>query len=133
MKKLLTIILAVVLAVACLGLVACKQDEPTGDGSICGTYKLSSVIYEGNEITIGSQEADSLGFTADTVVLTINSDGTATLVNIAVADGYASGTWTREGNDFIMTVDTESQIFAISNNTITIIGDGEVIILTKVV
>lgn len=124
MKKLLTILLVVVLAVACVGLVACA---PNG---IEGTYKFYSVEYNGTTYVVGTSEAIQMGFTTNSIFLEVRKDGTATITNTVIDESY-TGTWVLEGNSFIMTYDGDSQTFTVSGNTIIINGDGEVVTLKK--
>ena len=126
MKKLLTILVAFVLGVCCLGLVACNGGD--GDSSVAGTYKFYSqtVVANGQtiaSITVGSAEATAAGLTADSMIFDIKADGSVDMTN-AMYPGNTieeSGTWTLDGDQLSITIDNDTQTFTVSGDTITIV------------
>ena len=127
MKKLLTILLALVLCVACLGLTACKDD-------VVGTYKFYSMTAGGETVVVGSEEATEYGITADYIVMDIKEDGTATITNNMFGGDepyVASGTWVKDDNGLTITIEGEAQTFTIEGDTLILSSEGQTMVLKK--
>lgn len=127
MKKLLTILLALVLCVACLGLTACKDD-------VVGTYKFYSMTADGQTVVVGSAEANEYGITADYIIMVVKEDGTATITNNMLGGDepyVVSGTWVKNNNSLTMTVQGESQTFTIDGDTLSLTEGGQTMVLKK--
>ena len=130
MKKFLTILLVMVLGIASACLVACSTSSSI-DGNVEGTYKFYSIEYEGTTTVVGTSQAIEMGLTEEAITLVVREDGTATIANSIISESY-TGTWVLNGNSFAMTADGDTQTFTFSNGTMTIHGDGEVVVLKKV-
>ena len=137
MKKLFTFLLVLMLGLACISMVACKDKKPadngpTPSGDVVGVYKLYSVYSQATGLIIISPESEKdYGLTEDTVYMIVNENGTASITNIIISESY-TGTWVLDGTNFTMTVDGDTQTFTFSNDMITIIGEGETMTLKKV-
>jgi len=102
MKKLLTFALALVLALTTLCFVACGEDE--GDPNL-GTYKITSMTYDGATINVGDDAPWGATLTADSMVITLSENGAGTL-----SQSYGTGdpdvspiTWTLDGQNLSIT------------------------------
>ena len=125
MKKLLTIMLALVLGIACLGLVACGGGDGDGNTGLAGSYKLKSMVYDGTSIALG-QEApwgDDI-LSADTNTLEIKNDGTWTNVSIVASQEVTLvGTWTYENDVLTMTQTTPAPVASL---VCTVLENGDI-------
>lgn len=104
MKKFLTIFLSLMISVCCLSFVACGDKDNTND-SLIGTYKLKSMVYDGQNLELGDEAPWGGGALAeDSVVLTLNADGSLTSVSIIDGQSLTNyGTWTYENNMLTLT------------------------------
>ena len=91
MKKIVSIFLAVLMTVTCLGLVACKKDEgsaPSPDSKYIGVWKATSAEFKGESTPIEEVLKDS------DYILDLRADGTA----IVTTTEAATGTWTEKAD-----------------------------------
>ena len=118
MKKILTILIATLLCICCVGMVACG-----GDG-VEGVYKFKSMTYEGETYEIGDEApwGDDI-LSADSNTFELKEDGTVVSTSkVAGQTETQNGTWTKDGNTItvVMTVGSQSQ-------TVTMTLDGNVL------
>ena len=120
-----------------MGLLLCFSLVFAGcQAKIEGTYKFSSMSYsEGGvqiEINAGEQFMGMMTLSEDFMTLTLNADGTATMIMKADGEETATGTWKKVDNSNItLTFDSEPQTCAFDGKTITISMDGTTIVLKK--
>lgn len=90
MKKLLSIVIAVMAAMCCLGLTACGS-------SLAGTYKLESVTTNGNIAYAKSSDSSDFDsktdFTPDSMVFTLTDD----TFTFSVGTDETSGSYEKSG------------------------------------
>ncbi len=97
MKKLVSLVLALCLA-CCMGF-ACAEE----DGS--GTWYLVDVM---------GMDPSAMGIE---MAMILNEDGTAEIqTNMAAEDANQTGTWVKEGNQIVVTVDDTPQAFDITED-----------------
>ena len=119
MKKLITLALSLILALACLSFVACKED------GVAGTYKFYqlSTTAEGVTVTFNIGDEAPWGddiLSQDSVILELKEDGT--LVSSAVIDGQtqnSTGTWTVDGDTITLTMNGDTATATIDGDTLT--------------
>ena len=115
--------------------VGCDTSESTDDGSLVGTWQLTSMSMTYMGMTIPIPPEDMMEHT-----ITINADGTFTESGVDDDGPYsASGTWSTNGNVMTVTSPTEGTMtfnFSLSGNTLTLMGEieemGETISVTMV-
>lgn len=124
MKKLLTLILALVLGIACVAFAGCNEES-----GIEGTYKIYSITNDVDGQVDTFVVGDEMGeggpiLTDDYMTITFNADGTCVSTTKDLFDNEvqtANATYTYEGNT--ITIDFEGDIMTatISGTTLTIV------------
>ncbi len=123
MKKLLTILLASLLCLCCVGMVACK-DEPKAD-----TYKVYQVVADGTTYNIGDTVPEyTIGYEAVTLtegymILKLFDNGKAESETDGVKS-TVSMTWSQTGN-VITVVSTYEEEGESHTSTTEMTVDGE--------
>ena len=116
MKKFLTIVIAVLLAVSCMALVACNKDgDGDGENSILGVYTLTSMVYDGEEQELPEGASSTVELKADGVVVLSETYGGET--------DSETGSWTQDGDNITITMGEGENAYSVtlvySNNTLT--------------
>lgn len=110
MKKFLTILMATILAVLCLTSVACKDDKKGSSTDFVGSWTLIQVIEDDVDFS-----DEYLTYYYMSVTLTINSDGTFSMVS--------------NGKELSFS-DTTSGTYTITDGTIYLTAEGVTILGT---
>lgn len=126
MKRFVSIAL-VVLMIAAL-FVGCSSN-----GSLDGTYKVKAI--DGKAVMDYFTEAASksgvdvaqalsaMGLSADTLTdmlnITLKSDGTAEVSTKMSEDENSTGTWKQDGDQIIVTIDGDDQVFTLKDGELT--------------
>lgn len=131
MKKLLAIVAAFVLTICCVGLVAC------GSSSVEGTYKFKSMTTKMGDvettITAGQEVAGLGAVTEDYMVIELKEGGAATVSNAMGGQAInLEGTWAQDGSDITITMNSETQVFKLSGNQLSITEASEGVEVTIV-
>lgn len=99
MKKLLSIVIAVMAALCCLGLTACGS-------SLAGTYKLESITTNGTAVYAKSSDSSDFDsntdFTPDFMVFTLTDD----TFTLSSEKETAKGTYEKSGALLTFTLDS---------------------------
>ena len=115
MKKFLTIVIAVLLAVSCMALVACNKD---GDGDTdpnLGVYHLVSITQGDNVMT----NLAELGIAVYDIEL--KADGVVTF-NMESVNGETedyTGTWSLDGTALSMLIDEQTVLGTLSDGSLS--------------
>lgn len=118
-KILLTAILTLAL-VFTFAMVGCGKSDP-----IVGTYKLyqMSMTYQGQTMTFNLGDQAPWGddvLTADSVIYEIKKDGTFSAVaNQAGQTNTSTGTWTKTGEAYSVTIEGQEVPVTLEGNTLT--------------
>lgn len=116
MKKAITAVATIVAVMAMSAVMAACSV------SFEGTYKFSSMSMSGGGLSMSyevGQELDGVAITEDFYVLTVNGDGTFTMV-CEMMEENMSGTWEASGSTITLTADGESVQGSLKGGTLTV-------------
>lgn len=118
MKKILSIVLVVVLALTCLALVACG-------GSHEGVYKFKSLTMTAGDqsqtYNVGDTSPWGDVLSADSNVMELKADGTVVATSIVDDETMTqNGTYTIDGETISITIEGSTTEATIKNGTITV-------------
>ncbi len=128
MKKILTLLLVAVLAISALAFTACGKD------SVVGTYKFYSFTIDGKEYKVGDKLYETVEFTEDYMTLELKDDNTCYMAQKSLADGTKeekNGTWEEKDGNYFITFDNIPMLVTIDGDTVSIGGEGNIVVLKK--
>ena len=122
-----TIMFSLLLCICCL-FCGCAKVE--------GTYKFNKLSYtQGGvkiELEAGEEFMGMMTLSEDFATLTLDADGTATMIISAEEEQTLNGTWKKIDNSSIeLTFEGEAQTCAYEDGTITVETEGVTLILQK--
>ena len=120
MKKLLTLVLALALAISCLALTACG-----GDTGVEGTYKLYQVQMTTGGTTVTFNLGDEAPWGDDILTdanqMVLKADGVCEGTTIMDGEPYnTTGTYVIDGETISVTQNGETAVGSIKDGTITV-------------
>lgn len=129
MKKLLNQLLVWMVVCFAVLLAGCSKNWE-------GTYKFKSMRYEESGMTVeveaGEEVMGMLTLTEDFAVLTLNEDGTATMVINFGEEMTQEGTWQKDENGKLaLTFDGSTETFECDGKTVSFEMEGAYIVLEK--
>ena len=119
MKKLLTILVASILCICCVGLAACN--------TAAGTYKIKSMTTAGITVEVGEK------LDADYIKLELEKDGVAKMTTKTLLGSVVKeGTWEQKGKTVTITIGDEPQEYTLDGDTLTYTNEDSGMVLQKV-
>ncbi len=117
MKKLLTIMLALIVGVFCLGTVACKKEDPKTE-SFVGVYKFYSMASSSSTLYVGDQHMLYGTLNEYSMTVTAKDDGTFTFTQRFGGITNSDGTWEKDGDVISITFLGEQSTATLNEGTL---------------